>query len=459
MITIVEPKEPIDRLWGKQEVQEKEVYRIMRYVLRVNYDGKSLLHNVVTGRLVLLNEEEASAIDRVPITYSLTIKPLIKEHFLVVENYDEHQQVKNLRMILKKLYDAHDLKSIVHYTILPTTSCNARCYYCFENGIKPASMTRKNIEDLLDYIEFHCDSNRFIRISWFGGEPTIAAQSISYICEGLQHRGIGYESDITTNGYLFDEKMVKQAKHLWHLKKAMICVDGTEKDYNAIKAFINPLDNPYQRVMRNIGYLLDNNVYVNLRMNFDLNNHFEFEDLVEEVKMRFGQSPYLQVRVHPVVGEYPDYTGKILHGSEEWFTEKVVELGNISREAGYMNYHATELPYMNYKGCQACDGRSVTVTPQGYIVRCPEQIGEEQITGTLVDGVTDTSLVESWRVIADYPNCIQCEMKPYCFTLERCSTKGYCTYSKELKNGVKNTMRFFYKEFLKAKKEDSENEF
>ena len=373
MITIVEPKEPIDRLWGKQEVQEEKVYRIMRYVLRVNYDGKTLLHNVVTGRLVVLDEDEASAINRFPIEYSLSIKSLITEHFIVPEDYDEHQQVKNLRMILKKLYDVHDKKSIVHYTILPTTSCNARCYYCFENGIKSVSMTRKNVEELLNYIEVNCDINRFVRISWFGGEPTVAASRITQICEGLQQRGIEYESDITTNGYLFDEEMVMQAKHLWHLKKAMICVDGTENDYNAIKAFINPLDNPYQRVMRNIGYLLNNEIYVNLRMNFDLNNHFEFEDLMEEIKLRFGRSPYLQVRVHPVIGEYRDHTGKVMHATEEWFTEKVVELGNISREAGYMNDHATELPYMNYKGCQACDGRSVTVTPQGYLVRCPEQ--------------------------------------------------------------------------------------
>ena len=30
-------------------------------------------------------------------------------------------------------------------------------------------------------------------------------------------------------------------------------MDGTEEKYNIIKSFINPKDNPYQRVMKNIG--------------------------------------------------------------------------------------------------------------------------------------------------------------------------------------------------------------
>ena len=287
MITIVKPKESIDRLWGKQRISINNTYRMMRYVLRVDYDQKVLLHNVVTGQLVVLNEDEASVLNNLPSQYNQVLKSLVIDHFLVPESFDEHQQVLNLRAILKRISDTQQPKSIVHYTILPTTACNARCYYCFEQGIKPVTMTQQTANDLVEFIESHCDNNRFVRISWFGGEPLVAANRINQICKGLQNKGIGYESDITTNGFLFDEDLADKAVKLWHVKKAMICFDGTEKRYNEIKAYVNPQENPYQRVMRNIGFLLEREVYVNLRMNFDLNNFYEFSDLVNEANNRF----------------------------------------------------------------------------------------------------------------------------------------------------------------------------
>ena len=56
MRTIVEPKEFIAKLWGKQKINDTDTFRMMRYVIRDDYDGKVLLHNVVTGQLVVLDQ-------------------------------------------------------------------------------------------------------------------------------------------------------------------------------------------------------------------------------------------------------------------------------------------------------------------------------------------------------------------------------------------------------------------
>ena len=162
MITIAEPKEHIDKLWGKQKIREGETYRLMRYVLRVDHEDKVLLHNVVTGRLVVLEREEAEALETLPAAYTPAMEQLVTEHYLVPENYDEHQQAVNLRNILHK-FDIAAVSnpiSITRYTILPTTACNARCYYCYEHGIPAFTMTEQIADDTIKFIADHCGEKK-----------------------------------------------------------------------------------------------------------------------------------------------------------------------------------------------------------------------------------------------------------------------------------------------------------
>ncbi len=162
MITIAEPKEHIDKLWGKQKIREGETYRMMRYVLRVDHEDKVLLHNVVTGRLVVLDGTEAEALETLPSLYSPAMEQLVTEHYLVPENYDEHQQVLNLRNILHRfdIASASRANSITRYTILPTTACNARCYYCYEHGIPAFTMTEQIADDTVKFITDHCGAEK-----------------------------------------------------------------------------------------------------------------------------------------------------------------------------------------------------------------------------------------------------------------------------------------------------------
>jgi len=445
MRTIVLRDEQVDKLWGKQAVHKDAIYRMMRYVFRVDHNSKVLLHNVVTGRLVVLDEAEAQAIEKLPNAYVPVLDQLVTEHYLVPEDYDECQQVLKLRSILGKLDDALP-KTIEKYTILPTTACNARCYYCFEQGAKIATMTKQTADNVVTFIKTHSDMSRPVVISWFGGEPTLVTDRIDQICEGLQSEGVDYQSDMTTNGYLFDENMVNRAKNLWRMQSVMICFDGTEQNYNAIKAYIHPIDNPYERVMRNIGLLIDKQILVRLRMNFDVGNYQDFKDLVCEAKRRFGESPYLQVYVHPIVGKYKDQDGKVLHGSDEWFAEKICELNSISCSAGLFK-REIQLPSLRYKRCQAANGRTLTITPEGNLVSCPEQFGEDQIKGNVLTGVTNEDIVRSWNEIVSMQNCESCCVFPNCIQMRNCSVSGSCCYLPELMLRFSETANYLMSRF------------
>lgn len=442
MKTIVEPKEPIVRLWGKQKNKAEDTFRMMHYVLRVDYDDKVLLHNVITGQLVVLDQNEALVMNQFPLKYCHDLDQLIESHYLVPDQFDEHQLVWKIREVLRKLEEAQKKPGITHYTILPTTTCNARCYYCFEHGAKHVTMSEQTAEAVTEFIVSHCNENKQISLSWFGGEPTVAAKRIDQICGSLQKNGIRFESDITTNGYLFDEGMAQKAKNLWRLKVANITLDGTEKTYNRIKAYSGATDNPYQRVLKNIGLLMDQGIRIGLRMNFDLGNYHEFKELLKELKDRFFRNPLLQIHVHPVVGEYQDSSGNIFHGNDAWFGEKIIELNNMARDEGLLKSNDM-LPCLQFKGCQANNDASLTITPEGNLVSCPEQFGDDQIIGTVWDGITNTDVIQSWKVFGEYPKCKECKLFPYCVRLSRCSVKDRCCFYEECLQQYCQSMKHF----------------
>ena len=423
MKTIVEPRKYIYSLWGKQRVNEQAVYRLMRYVLCVDYDGEVLLHNVVTGQLVVLDDEEKNALNSLPTHYSSVMESLVHDHYLVPEHYEEHKQVQNLRKILLKLHDART-NAITHYTILPTTSCNARCYYCFEHGVQSFTMTEQIADDTAEFISQQCKGQK-VTILWFGGEPTVAAKSIDRICSGLKAKGVQFVSTMITNGYLLDEEMASKAKTLWNLQHVQISVDGTEQNYNRVKAYVNPQENPYQKVMRNVGYLVKEGIAVGLRMNYDLENYQDFDDLLKEVKERFNGNRLVQVYSYPIIGEYQNHEGELVHGEDDWFTKMTPELNDKARACGL--YHKVyELPCLKYTNCGADDNSAITITALGEFVRCPEKFNQEQTIGNLKEGIKNFELAAQWKEQWERPECIQCGYYPRCVKLSRCDARDVC---------------------------------
>lgn len=425
MVSVIEPQTTISNIWGKQKIDGNAIYRLMKYILRFDYCGNVYLHNVVTGHLVMLSQYEELILNKLPTIYSPMLNELIVSHFLVPEEYDEHQQVVNLRSILWKLHDIHSSKNITYYTILPTTECNARCWYCFEHGVSPATMSDATVDDTVRFITEHCGGEK-VTIRWFGGEPTVAVRQIDQICNGLKLNNIEFASIITSNGYLLDEALICKAKNLWNLKSAMITVDGTETNYNKIKNYVNSNGSPYKTVLGNIKCLIDNQIYVGLRMNFTRSNYDDFALLLDDVLRLCSTSPYLQVYSHQVNADYT-FVGEDEKAIEleEWYSNKILELNNLSRDKGL--YKAKkELPCLYYLMCEAASDNAVVITPQGNLVSCGEQLGNDQIKGNLKEGITNPEIVQSWKQFVDFKKCDNCPLFPSCPSMLKCTGKDHC---------------------------------
>ena len=430
MRTLAEANDAIQKLWSNQSVRDRiQVFRLMRFVLLVEYKTHILLHNVVTGKLVALDKDEKKLLEHLPAAYSHEMDQLIEDHFLVPESFDEYMQVKGMRSVLHKLSN-RGKKAIVEYTILPTTACNARCYYCFEQGSKAVTMTESITRNTVEFIEKHCGAEKTIQILWFGGEPTIAEKQIDQICTGLSEKGISFHSSMISNGLLFDERLVKKAKTLWNLEVVQISVDGTEQNYNYIKSYVNVQGSPYKKILDNIGFLTNNEIFVGVRMNFDLDNYTDFGALLTDFSDRDLDKRFFRIIAYPVIGEYPDKDGVIHHGTSSWFEDKILELNNLSRERGFYQENS-KLPSLDYVGCGAVRSSAITITADGYLVRCPEQFCYDQITGDLFVGETNKDLVSDWKSTGDYMKCRDCVLFPACFRLLKCSAKENCFHFKE----------------------------
>ena len=119
---------------------------------------------------------------------------LLDMGFLVSDEVDELKFLETLRI---KTIEANKT-SPTYYIICPTTGCNARCYYCFEKGAVQKRMDLTTAEVVAKYIVDNHDKENLV-IQWFGGEPLLEPDTISFITEYLNNHSVKFDSKIITN--------------------------------------------------------------------------------------------------------------------------------------------------------------------------------------------------------------------------------------------------------------------
>lgn len=407
MRTIASGEQKVIKLLGKQPVQDTE-YRMMRYVLNAECEEGKLLHNVITGQLVLLSSEESKALDRLPAERCAAMTELIENSFLVPVGYDEKDTVQKLRIMMKRLFAP---KGINSYLILTTTNCNARCPYCFEHGIRLMNMTPRTAERVVEYIAAH-KSKQEVKLHWFGGEPLVGVDGIDQICEGLKAKKIAYESVMTSNGYLFTEEIVKRAVTDWRLKRVQITLDGTEPVYNRVKGFVSD-KSPFRVVMENIGTLLKADIRVILRLNLDADNGDDLRSLIDELNGLFPEKGNLRIYVSAIQDSRPMEERRKLDLSAIGLNDYISRLGLSERERKLLS--------LRTNSCMADSDEAVVVLPDGRLEKC-ENICDEDVFGH-IDAQAVNEKAEAFKETFEYPYCGDCPIYPSCILLKRCPTK------------------------------------
>lgn len=392
--------------------QVPEDYTLSAFCIREPLEEGCLLCSTLTGALVQLTDEEELALRSGGLLTGQWAENLAAMGFLRKKNTDEYALVEEARAQARKKQE--NTGAITSYTILPTSCCNARCFYCYESGIPQKTMSRETARDVAAYILRHSQGEK-IHLGWFGGEPTTAHPVITLICGLLRQQGANFESGMISNGLLLDKALVVTAREQWNLKHVQITLDGTRQVYNETKNYKCSPPSPFDTVLANIGHLLEAGIRVSVRINLGSHNFEDSTALIRELSDRFSGKKGFRAYVHEIDN---------LYTPEEYerLTDKTFELNDLLVQLKLQE--PQELPSLRLHSCMADNDRSVVINPEGSLGKC-EHFVFEKLHGSIYRKETDQALLEQWKEPVRFPQCSSCPLYPTCLRLNWCNGGSY----------------------------------
>lgn len=444
MELILETVSPLNEMLGKQDYNPEIKYRKLFYTITCEVDNGLLVYNTMTKAMVHLGPDESDIF----LKGNGNVKFLVENWFLVPYNFNERELWRQIFDIA--LHFHPESRDITRYTIFTTMDCNARCFYCYQKGKPHISMTKSVALDTVKFIREHSNGKK-VHIQWFGGEPLMNREIISFICSELDKSDIHYESKIITNGYLMDEQTSALAKKEWNLKRAQISLDGTQEIYNKSKAYIYKGTNPYRIVLDNIHHLLEIGINVIIRLNIELYNADKMLKLVHELAEEFKKESGLTIYTHPLCGD----TFKNVSMKDD-AKRRLLFLKEKEIDKTIQNYKLSKKPHLDRKirisHCMADNDSSITILPDGHIGKC-EHFTDSNYIGHLNVREFDSKMVESFKILAqEIEACKVCAYYPECRRLLKCETAQPCfpELQEEQFSKIRMGMLEEYRKYLKS---------
>lgn len=426
--------ESVVKTVGHQQINADVAVRPLQFVFTWKVDDGVLYYNLLTREMVLLTPEEAAK--------AATLPPLREGWFFVPEAFDDRVFADQVRALFQ-LTRRQD-KAITTYYIYTTSDCNARCYYCFERGIVKFPMSVATAEKTAQYIHDHAEGKEVL-LWWFGGEPLYNVGVIDLICRRLTEMGVKFHSKMITNGYLFDAEMVRRAVSNWHLRRAQITLDGTEKVYNRSKHYIYQGVNAFERVLKNIELLLEANFSVHIRLNLSLKNGEDLLALSEILHDRYGVRKNLMVYCHALF----DKTGKATAYTTDDYRQLYEQKKGLEKKLREYRLDGG-VPILDkvleINHCISDNPNAITILQSGQIVKCNNYFNSHFI-GDLDSTSFDAKELQYYA--AERPRiaaCKTCGHFPDCHVPACCPSADPCTpwHRKEKDIHVHQQMYYSY---------------
>lgn len=435
MIQIEKPIEIIIKASGTQKIT-KDAYRHLHYLQECKTEDGILLYNLLTRELLLLSDCEYSDFQNINLKNPI-VNYLIKNWFLVPLSFDEYLFLQQINNIAKVIYENDSKHFIKGFTIFPTTDCNARCFYCFENGCKKIDMSEQTARDVVDFILKKSDGTN-VHISWFGGEPLYNSKVIDIIVQGLKDNGINPHSSMVSNAYLFNKELVDKAKKFWNLEKIQITLDGTENIYNKVKAYIYKDEiSPFQRVINNIKLLLEADVAVRVRLNLDFHNYDDLEVLINDLAKQY--SKYEKFSIYISLLYENAGKNKFVRSDEKkillW--NRYDQLCALISSYGMPAYNTLKI-YRRFTHCMADSKFTTMILPDGSLGKCENYV-DDNFYGSIYSDNVDQFYIDKFKEVCDCgEQCRSCALQPKCLGLKVCPNHAKTCDEFDKKNKIKH---------------------
>jgi uncharacterized protein len=377
---------------------------------------------------------------------------------LRAEGFITHFTHSEEREIVSRMHNViHERRKLVHFVLIPSFDCNFRCSYCFERDLQdefdnlsntpddgcgsscPApdqSMIGNNLhidDRMVD--DFYAAVDQIVRdIGWnrvsknitlFGGEPLWKCNAEAVIRAVQMGIELGFRFSAVTNGYdieHFDSVLGKGA-----IESLDISVDGV-KEFHDARRFLKGGGPTFERIMKNIQWLLDEkpDVKIAVRVNFDEHNLDHVKALSEEFRERGWVANKNFILFANIV--YHKDGGKKRLKQDRKLLENVLKMnggGEIPLDCFNSGVARKIIQSLKNKKpfqftgayCAANAGMQI-FSPDGKVYKCWEDIG-----GTLshVGEFSPSYLLDSgknkaWttRTVGNLPGCPDCRYAMIC---------------------------------------------
>ena len=393
-------------------------WEFTRFCIEKKVKEGVLIYNSLIGSMILLDNDEYNN-----ISDNTDVLQYLIDNFYVSNDNEYIESLANkVQGFIRVHKPNRTYEKINTVTILPSTGCNAKCFYCFEKGAMKKHMDYDTADKVIDYIVKHYNG-KILKVRWFGGEPLINEKIITYISEKLIENNINFVSNITSNCFLISEDKINLYKDVWHLKRVSVTIDGTEDVYNNVKAFTYS-GSAYKKVLDNILVLASHNFSISIRINVGDHNLDDVKKLIDELLLIFGDKKNVGIylnRLYDNCGGAPDNNEELSK-----VIKKIIQMTTYLAKHGKGGSRIKINKGFKTTQCMADSGGAVMILPDGKLGLCEHYMDDYHI-GDIVNGVTDFENVKKCCEQVDkYDTCEKCPLFPTCTKLKICSG-GVCT--------------------------------
>ena len=442
MITLVRPDSKISAFLGTNKgINHNEKVKPSIFTIAFKIGKRPIILNTLTGQCIESKYYDwfETKEERVFDENDTEMCALVKRDFLVGMNLDETTRYINLIKTIRTI--ENQKKGYTSYTILPTTACNARCTYCFEEGIQYETMNDKTVEQTIRYINATREKDASIRFRWFGGEPLLAIKAIDRISSAMKEADVSYSAEMVTNGSLMTEEIAQKAKDKWHLTFVQITLDGREEEYCRRKRYVSFKGSPYRAALDGIHALSNHKIRVSIRLNIDEDNIEEMMALTEELEKEFCDDSFVSAYCQCIYAtqDNKDKNNDAFFEKIEILNNRLIEFNrNIKNNATNIveNNEDEHEEVNNTSNKKHYDLKSRTkryycmvdnplaggvILPNGDLCLC-EHVNEVPVVGNIFEEkpIIRELFVERGREKKE--KCKSCAMLPYCSDFSGCPT-------------------------------------
>ena len=213
-------------------------WHISRYNLSAPVPGKDAV--------AIANLYKGTCAEYSPLElYLLSVLDRLREDHPIIERFAKRGIITRMdeRAALETLGRAAcSAPHGVGLTLCPTMNCNFDCPYCFEHH-RPGKMSQAVQDDVIALAERMLDltGGKMLSVTWFGGEPLLAADVIESLSERLmalaEQKGAEYSAGIITNGYLLTQKTADMLGRC-QVKSCQVTIDGLGASHDATRHLV-----------------------------------------------------------------------------------------------------------------------------------------------------------------------------------------------------------------------------